>query len=84
MKHYILFFLLITSSIIIAGNKDEKGEKSTNSKIITGKVIDRESKEEIAGAEIIISGKKVYSDFSGNFSVIIPTETIEALSLIHI
>ena len=83
MKRIILFALLILTSnnISLAGNgenKDVKGKESNNSKIISGKVVDVNSKEEIAGAEIIISNQKVYTDLSGNFSVVISTLTTEA------
>jgi hypothetical protein len=45
-----------------------------STKIISGKIIDKASGEEIAGAEIKIGEKKVYSDLEGNFSAVVPAE----------
>lgn len=61
-----------------AGNTTTSNSASSSStvepstKLISGKVIDKISGEEIAGAEIQIGEKKVYSDLEGNFSAVIP------------
>ena len=83
MKKQLLlsFCIILFSTVCLAGGvdtKDVKNKENENSKIIIGKVLDSDSKEEIAGAEIIIAGKKVYTDLLGNFSVIIPAQPTEA------
>ena len=64
-----------------AGNTTTSNSASSSStvepstKLISGKVIDKISGEEIAGAEIQIGEKKVYSDLNGNFSAVVSTDT---------
>ena len=50
--------------------------KTSNSQIVSlssctlsGTILDTESNETLAGATIIIDGKKYYSDFDGNFHI---------------
>jgi hypothetical protein len=68
-----LVIFLITNSIQ-AGNSPVSFTTAASSKLITGKIIDKISGEEIAGAEIQIGEKKIYSDLEGNFSAIVSTD----------
>ena len=66
--------MLFSITVSIARNSnDNKGDR-----LISGKVIDKKSGEEIAGAEIKIRDKVIYSDINGNFSVNIDAEKTEA------
>jgi hypothetical protein len=79
MKKYILIIIvIIAGNNLIAGNSNKHEEKD-NTKIISGKVIDKISGEEIVGAEVKIGDKIVYTDFNGNFSASITTSKTEAL-----
>jgi hypothetical protein len=72
MKNIFFTFLIICfTNIAIAGNGNTSNEKNAT-KLISGKIIDKTSGEEIAGAEILIGGQKIYSDLNGNFSISIP------------
>ena len=64
--------------IVIAGNGSNNKEKE-DTKLISGKVIDKKSGEEIAGAEIKIDGKIIYTDLNGNFSTNINVLKTEAV-----
>ena len=70
-KFFIISLFIISGSLAFAGNPTTSNEK-TSTKIVSGKVIDKSSGEEIAGAEIRIAGKTIYSDLNGNFSILIP------------
>ena len=63
---------------MVAGNGiDNKNVTST--KLVSGKVVDKISGEEIAGAEIKIADKIVYTDLNGNFSASINIVKTEAV-----
>jgi hypothetical protein len=66
MKTYFFIISILTSSLLFAGNGD-KISKETSTKLVSGKVIDKVSGEEIAGAEIKIDGKTIYTDLNGHF-----------------
>ena len=68
MKRSILILLVsLITNLVVAGNGiDNKNVTST--KLVSGKVVDKISGEEIAGAEIKIADNIVYSDLNGNFS----------------
>jgi hypothetical protein len=79
MRALFLFLIILSTSYSIqAGNSPVNSTptptSSTSSKLITGKIIDKISGEEIAGAEIQIGEKKIYSDLEGNFSAIVSTD----------
>jgi hypothetical protein len=78
MRTYFLILIIFLTSTIQAGNSPvnaSSASPTTSTKLITGKIIDKTSGEEIAGAEILIGEKKIYSDLEGNFSAIISTDT---------
>lgn len=68
MKRSILILVVsLITNLVVAGNGiDNKNVTST--KLVSGKVVDKISGEEIAGAEIKIADNIVYSDLNGNFS----------------
>lgn len=70
-KFLFVFIILICTDAAFAGNPGSSNE-NTATKLVTGKVVDKNSGEEIAGAEITIGDKTIYSDLSGNFSISIP------------
>lgn len=83
MKKLILSICLIAlSNLMFAGNGNSDAEKNS-SKLISGKVIDKSSGEEIAGAAIKIGDQIIYSDLNGNFSANVQvTKTEAAVSFI--
>ena len=79
MKKYLLLSLIIFSSMIIsAGNPINNSDKK-NTVLLSGKVIDKASGEELAGAEIVINDKTYYSDLSGMFTAMVEENTKEAV-----
>jgi hypothetical protein len=64
-KLIFLLAIVFTSNLGFGGNgialKDD-------TKLVSGKVIDKISGEEIAGAEIKVDDKVIYTDLNGNFS----------------
>ncbi|MCE9538527.1 MAG: carboxypeptidase-like regulatory domain-containing protein [Bacteroidetes bacterium] len=67
MKTQIITFIaILITSITIAGNSNSIKEKD-HTQLISGKVVDKISREEIAGAEIKIDNKIIYTDLNGNF-----------------
>lgn len=79
MKRSILILLVsLITNLVVAGNGiDNKNVTST--KLVSGKVVDKISGEEIAGAEIKIADKIVYTDLNGNFSASINIVKTEAV-----
>lgn len=79
MKKYILLLIVVvTGNIVVAGDIVVSKEKN-ETKMISGKVIDKISGEEIAGAEVKIGDKIIHTDLNGNFSANIQTLKTEAL-----
>jgi hypothetical protein len=86
MRTYVLILIIfLTSNCIQAGNAPVNASATspttsstnvTTGKLITGKIIDKTSGEEIAGAEILIGEKKIYSDLEGNFSAIVSANAL--------
>ena len=63
---------------MVAGNGIDNKD-ATNTKLVSGKVVDKISGEEIAGAEIKIADKIVYTDLNGNFTAsinVVKTEVV--------
>lgn len=77
-KHILTFIILLTGIIAIAGNTNDDKEKN-GTQLISGKVIDKASGEEIAGAEIKLGDKIIYTDLNGNFSANVQINTTELL-----
>ncbi len=76
-KSLITFIFIIIGTIAIAGDKNKSAESI---KVVQGKVVDKISGEEIAGAEIKLSNDVVvYSDLNGNFSACITEEKSNAV-----
>ena len=77
MKQHILIFIFILSGMFtFAGNDMNEKDKTT---LISGKVIDKISGEEIVGAEIKVDDKIIYTDLNGNFSASININKTEAI-----
>lgn len=77
MKKYILSILICLSGFVaVAGNTTNDKEKSST-QLVSGKVIDKVSGEEIVGAEIKLGDKTIYTDLNGNFSTSININTPE-------
>lgn len=76
IKYFLIFITLLVVNDGYAGNTPFTSPNRPTTKLISGKVIDKISGEEIAGAEIQIGEKKIYSDLEGNFSAVIATDTI--------
>lgn len=74
---HIVLLLVITTSLVTAGN-DLPADKAI-AKLVTGKVIDKVSGEELAGVEVKIEGKTVYTDLNGNFTTTILENKTEAI-----
>ena len=67
IKNIFLVAFVFISSITLAGDISNGKVKETP-QLISGKIIDKKSGEEIAGAEIKINDKIIFSDLNGNFS----------------
>jgi len=80
MKKIVLVSLLfIFGTFAYAGeNNNTKDAEKNSTKLISGKVVDKATGEEIAGAEVKIADKTYLTDLNGNFSVLIPSTTISA------
>lgn len=73
---YSILFIVVTVTNVTAGN-DLPTDKA-NAKLVSGKVIDKLSGEELAGVEIKIEGKTLYTDLNGNFTTTIFENKTEA------
>ena len=69
--------MLTVSSFIFAGKTSTVISKETTV-LVSGKVVDKISGEEITGAEILIDNKIVYSDLNGNFTALININNVDA------
>lgn len=75
-KHILTFLILFVGIVAYAGNNTNDKEK-TETQLISGKVIDKVSGEEIAGAEIKLGDKIIYTDLNGNFSTTVQINKTE-------
>ncbi|HSH66740.1 MAG TPA: hypothetical protein VLB84_13325 [Bacteroidia bacterium] len=73
-KHFLILIALFVGNYVNAGSVKATSPDRPSSKLVYGKVIDKITGEEIAGAEIQIGEKKVYSDLDGNFSAVVATD----------
>ena len=79
MKRSILILVVsLITNLVVAGNGIDNKD-ATNTKLVSGKVVDKISGEEIAGAEIKIADKIVYTDLNGNFSANINVSKTEVV-----
>lgn len=81
MKTVFIFactLLVSVSAVAFSGNNSGKKSKETisvgaveNVKVLqlTGSVVDDKNKETLAGAAVIVDGKKYYSDLDGQFTI---------------
>ncbi len=76
--YFITLITILIGNVVVAGNTSNNKEKG-DKRLISGKVIDKISGEEIAGAEIKIDDKIIYSDLNGNFMTSIQIEKTEAM-----
>lgn len=77
-KSFLIFLMILVAGFVSAGNINDNREKNST-KLISGKIIDKKSGEEIAGAQIRINDKIIYSDLNGNFCANINTSKTEAM-----
>lgn len=78
MKKFLSIVVLFCfTASVFAGNSTTDNEKP-QTRLVSGKVIDKASGEEIAGAEIKIADKTIYTDLNGNFLTSIPVATTPA------
>jgi hypothetical protein len=85
MKIKMKTVLILASSLLLSvatfagtDNNNERREKESKSVTLvdkvnviqlTGSVVDEKNKEALAGAAIVVDGKKYYSDLDGNFTI---------------
>ena len=77
-KSIIILVVSLITNLVVAGNVIDNKD-ATSTKLVSGKVIDKVSGEEIAGAQVKIADKIIYSDLNGNFSTIISTTKTEVV-----
>ncbi len=77
-KLYFILVIILFSNIAFAGDNNNAKDKES-SKLVFGKIIDKKSGEEIAGAAVKIDDKIVYTDLNGNFSASISTKQTQAI-----
>ena len=66
----IFIFSFFTGNVIFAGNGDASGNPPNTTNIM-GKVIDKNTMEELAGVTVCIEGTdiKTFTDIDGNFNI---------------
>lgn len=73
IKILSLLVMIVLTTALFAKEKEQLKENSTEVKIETlslnGVVSDKATGETLAGAVIVANGKKLYTDFDGNFSI---------------
>jgi len=70
MKKVVFFLAILGSSLFSSAFANSNGTEAVEAIAkITGKVIDKDTNEALAGAIIVVNGQKVYSDLEGNFSI---------------
>lgn len=76
VKYFLILIALLVGNYGYAGTTPASSPDRLTTKLVSGKIVDKLSGEEIAGAEIQIGEKKVYSDLDGNFSAVISTDAV--------
>lgn len=81
MKLILTMLTVVVFATSAFANNNAKGKKAVENKIsvvvnkssddlqLTGTILDQASNESLAGAVVLIDGKKVYSDLDGNFTL---------------
>jgi len=81
MKTLLILAISVLFSISVSADSDSKNNNKVNNFELTtsvenatafkisGVIIDEKSNETLAGAAIVVNGKKYYSDLDGNFLV---------------
>lgn len=74
MKKLVLSIALVaTTTLVAVASNNSVNNASAASKVemteIKGKVVDPATNEALAGASVVVNGKKVYTDFDGKFKV---------------
>lgn len=70
MKKLIFsIFILVASANLFAGQTATTEAQTVVSNTISGKVLDKETNEALAGVAVLVNGQKVYTDLDGNFTV---------------
>ena len=77
-KISVILVALALSTVSFAAGKASPEAKANkvvsvevvNPNLITGKVIDKNTNEALAGATIVCDNQKAYSDLDGNFSIL--------------
>lgn len=66
-----LFFALIVCAVANAKQNPTTETKSESNPMasLKGVIMDKQTKESLAGATILANGKKIYSDLDGNFEL---------------
>ncbi|MBL7884978.1 MAG: carboxypeptidase-like regulatory domain-containing protein [Bacteroidia bacterium] len=83
-KQFLSLLILVCSTFAFAGETTNlKDSEKANTKIVSGKVVDKQTGEELAGVEVKIADKVYLTDLNGNFSALIPTKnTTVAVSFV--
>ncbi len=69
---FCIVSMFVFSSVVLAENNTVESAITTvsdNSTVLKGSVVDKNTKESLAGVVITANGKKVYTDLDGNFSI---------------
>ncbi|WP_352423374.1 carboxypeptidase-like regulatory domain-containing protein [Proteiniphilum sp.] len=73
MRTLIMFACALLISVSAFASTDRKSENKNKETTLvlqlTGSVVDDKNKETLAGAAIIVDGKKYYSDLDGQFTI---------------
>ena len=74
MKNLLVIVMFFATTLIsFAGNNSTNKVETTNAISmveIKGKVIDPLTNEALAGATVVVNGKKMFTDFDGNFKIV--------------
>ena len=67
----VVFFAFIMISVANAKQNPSSESKAESVSAVTlkGVILDKQTKESLAGATIMANGKKIYSDLDGNFEL---------------
>jgi len=73
MKTIVTLAASVLLSVSVFANTGKEGHNETAAEVktvqLTGSVTDNKNNEALAGATLIIDGKKYYSDLDGNFAI---------------